>query len=173
MRLPDILNNVSGRLTSIMMNFLLLRFGGTTAVSVYGVLMYADSFITEFLYGMCDALQPAVGYNWGAGNSRRISQIERYCYGTAAGVSLISAAVMILFPLKITQFLYPMATAAFNPCRCCRAHICSGISGTLGFTGNRKLHDGGREIFPGFGYFRCYSICRARADTYCALPARA
>ena len=89
---PIFLNNVSGRLTSIMMNFLLLRFGGTTAVSVYGVLMYADSFITQFLYGMCDALQPAVGYNWGAGNSRRISQIERYCYGTAAGVSLISAA---------------------------------------------------------------------------------
>ena len=55
---PIFLNNVSGRLTSIMMNFLLLRFGGTTAVSVYGVLMYADSFITEFLYGMCDALQP-------------------------------------------------------------------------------------------------------------------
>lgn len=104
---PIFLNNVSGRLTSIMMNFLLLRFGGTTAVSVYGVLMYADSFITEFLYGMCDALQPAVGYNWGAGNSRRISQIERYCYGTAAGVSLISAAVMILFPLKITQFFVP------------------------------------------------------------------
>ena len=119
---PIFLNNVSGRLTSIMMNFLLLRFGGTTAVSVYGVLMYADSFITQFLYGMCDALQPAVGYNWGAGNSRRISQIERYCYGTnsrrisqierycygtAAGVSLISAAVMILFPLKITQFFVP------------------------------------------------------------------
>lgn len=104
---PIFLNNVSGRLTSRMMNFLLLRFGGTTAVSVYGVLMYADSFITQFLYGMCDALQPAVGYNWGAGNSRRISQIERYCYGTAAGVSLISAAVMILFPLKITQFFVP------------------------------------------------------------------
>ena len=46
---PIFLNNVSGRLTSIMMNFLLLRFGGTTAVSVYGVLMYADSFITQFL----------------------------------------------------------------------------------------------------------------------------
>ena len=130
---PIFLNNVSGHLTSIMMNFLLLRFGGTTAVSVYGVLMYADSFITQFLYGMCDALQPAVGYNWGAGNSRRISQIERYCYGTAAGVSLISAAVMILFPLKITQFFVPDGDSGlFNPCRCCRAHICSGISDALG-----------------------------------------
>lgn len=110
---PIFLNNVSGRLTSILMNFLLLRFGGTTAVSVYGVLMYADSFITQFLYGMCDALQPAVGYNWGAGNARRISQIERYCYGTAAGVSLVSAAVLLLFPLQITTFFVPTDDTAF------------------------------------------------------------
>lgn len=110
---PIFLNNVSGRLTSILMNFLLLRFGGTPAVSIYGVLMYADSFITQFLYGMCDALQPAVGYNWGAGNSRRISQIERYCYGTAAGVSLVSAAALWLFPLSITTFFVPDGDAEF------------------------------------------------------------
>lgn len=110
---PIFLNNVSGRLTSIIMNFLLLRFGGTTAVSVYGVLMYADSFITQFLYGMCDALQPAVGYNWGAGNARRISLIERYCYGTAAIVSLLSAALLWLFPQQITLFFVPGGDGGF------------------------------------------------------------
>lgn len=110
---PIFLNNVSGRLTSILMNFLLLRFGGTPAVSIYGVLMYADSFITQFLYGMCDALQPAVGYNWGAGNSRRISQLEKYCYGTAACVSLVSAAALWLFPLPITTFFVPDGDAEF------------------------------------------------------------
>lgn len=110
---PIFLNNLSGRLTSIIMNFLLLRFGGTTAVSVYGVLMYADSFITQFLYGMCDALQPAVGYNWGAGNARRISLIERYCYGTAAIVSLLSAALLWLFPQQITLFFVPGGDGGF------------------------------------------------------------
>ncbi len=39
--------------------------GGETAVSVYGVLMFAEGFIQPLLYGMCDSLQPAVGYNWG------------------------------------------------------------------------------------------------------------
>ena len=61
--MPNFLNNVAARLTSIFMNILLLRFGGEAAVSVYGVLMYADGIIQPLLYGACDSLQPAVGYN--------------------------------------------------------------------------------------------------------------
>ena len=59
---PNFLNNIAGRITSILMNVLLVRLGGETAVSVYGILMYADGFIQPLLYGMCDSLQPAVGY---------------------------------------------------------------------------------------------------------------
>ena len=62
---PNFLNNIAGRITSILMNVILVRLGGETAVSVYGILMYADGFIQPLLYGMCDSLQPAVGYNWG------------------------------------------------------------------------------------------------------------
>ena len=36
-------------------------------MSIYGILMYVDGFIQPLLYGMCDSLQPAVGFNWGAG----------------------------------------------------------------------------------------------------------
>ena len=63
---PTFLNNIAGRVTSILMNLFLVRLGGELAVSVYGVLMYVDGFIQPLLYGMCDSLQPAVGYNWGA-----------------------------------------------------------------------------------------------------------
>ena len=61
--MPNFLNNVAARLNSIFMNILLLRFGGETAVSVYGVLMYADGIIQPLLYGACDSLQPAIGFN--------------------------------------------------------------------------------------------------------------
>lgn len=45
------------------MNAILVRLGGETAASVYGVLMFVDGFIQPLLYGMCDLVQPAVGYN--------------------------------------------------------------------------------------------------------------
>ena len=96
--LPTFLNNIAGRITSIVMNMMLVRLGGETAVSVYGILMYADGLILPLLYGMCDALQPAVGYNWGAGRPSRVRAIEKYCFGASGAISLVSGTVLFLFP---------------------------------------------------------------------------
>lgn len=95
---PNFLNNVAGRITSIIMNMILLRVGGATAVSVYGILMFADGFVQPLLYGMCDSLQPAVSFNWGAGDLKRVKAIERCCFTASAIVSLVSALVIFVFP---------------------------------------------------------------------------
>ena len=100
---PTFLNNIAGRITSILMNMFLVRLGGELAVSVYGVLMYVDGFIQPLLYGMCDSLQPAVGYNWGAQKFSRVRAIEKCCFTAAAAVSLLSAAVIALLPGPITR----------------------------------------------------------------------
>ncbi len=98
---PNFLNNIAGRITSILMNTVLVRLGGETAVSVYGILMYADGFIQPLLYGMCDSLQPAVGYNLGAGKHSRVRAIEKCCYVANAVVSLLSMVLIFLFPAQI------------------------------------------------------------------------
>ena len=95
---PNFLNNIAGRITSILMNMILVRLGGENAVSVYGVLMYADGFVQPLLYGMCDSLQPAVSFNWGAGDLKRVKAIERCCFTASAIVSLVSALVIFVFP---------------------------------------------------------------------------
>lgn len=109
---PAFLNNIAGRVTSILMNMLLVRLGGEIAVSVYGVLMYADGFIQPILYGACDSLQPAVGYNWGAGRYSRSRAIEGCCRRAALAISLVSAAVLFAFPAQTAQlFLADAGTA--------------------------------------------------------------
>ena len=100
---PNFLNNIAGRITSIVMNAILVRLGGETAVSVYGILMFADGFIQPLLYGMCDSLQPAVGYNWGAQKFSRVRAIEKCCFTAAAAVSLLSVVVIALLPGPITR----------------------------------------------------------------------
>ena len=99
--LPSFLNNIAGRITSILMNVVLLQLGGATAVSVYGVLMIADGFVQPLLYGMCDSLQPAVGFNWGARNFKRVKAIELRCYGAAFVLALLTTAALALFPRQI------------------------------------------------------------------------
>ena len=91
----------------------LLRVGGQNAVSIYGILMYVDGLIQPLMYGACDSLQPAVSYNWGAGNRRRILAIEKYCFSAAAGISLLSAVVLFLFPGAVTTLFLSDMDAAF------------------------------------------------------------
>ena len=100
---PKFLNNVAGRITSILMNAILVRLGGETAVSVYGILMFAEGFIQPLLYGMCDSLQPAVGYNWGAQKFSRVRAIETCCFVASGIISLASVFVIALFPAPITR----------------------------------------------------------------------
>ena len=100
---PNFLNNVAGRITSILMNLILVRLGGETAVSMYGILMYVDGFIQPLLYGTCDSLQPAVGFNWGAGKYSRVRAIEKCCFAASIVISLVSVAVILIFPGPITQ----------------------------------------------------------------------
>ena len=110
---PNFLNNIAGRLTSILMNILLVRLGGETAVSVYGILMYADGFIQPLLYGMCDSMQPAVGYNWGAGRFSRVRAIEKCCFTASAVVSLTAAAVLFCFPRQVAMLFMSGGNAAY------------------------------------------------------------
>lgn len=113
---PIFLNNVSGRLTSIMMNFLLLRFGGTTAVSVYGVLMYADSFITQFFVpdgdsGLLTLAAAAVPIFAVAYLARWVS-LATESYMTAVGkylqASVISVVTAFAAPALILIVLFPL-----------------------------------------------------------------
>lgn len=100
---PNFLNNIAGRITSILMNSILVRLGGETAVSVYGILMFAEGFIQPLLYGMCDSLQPAVGYNWGAQKYSRVRAIEKCCFIASGIISLLSVAIIAFFPEQITK----------------------------------------------------------------------
>lgn len=108
---PNFLNNIAGRITSILLNVLLVRLGGETAVSVYGILMYVEGFIQPLLYGTCDSLQPAVGYNWGAGKYSRVRKIQRCCFTASLVISLLAAGVILLLPGEITRLFMAGAGA--------------------------------------------------------------
>ena len=110
---PNFLNNIAGRITSILLNYILVRLGGETAVSIYGILMYVDGFIQPLLYGMCDSLQPAVGYNWGAAKYSRVRAIEKCCFIASAIISVLSVLVISFFPETITRLFMGDVTNEF------------------------------------------------------------
>lgn len=100
--MPAFLNNVAGRVTSVLLNAALLAQGGEDAVAVYGVLMYASGVVFPLLYGTCDALQPAVGYNLGAGRIDRVVKLEKRIFVACAAISVTLATAMLIFPRELT-----------------------------------------------------------------------
>lgn len=100
------LTNISGRIFSIVMNILLLRFGGEAAVAIYGVIMTVAGIIEMLLYGVMDSLQPAIGYNYGAERFDRVKTLEKYVLLAGASISLTGGLALFAFPAAIaTPFL--------------------------------------------------------------------
>lgn len=103
---PVFLNNISGRVTSILINVSLMTLGakvwgedgGTTAVAVYAVLMYSSDLCWPLLYGISDSLSPAIGYNWGAESYDRVKKILTCGYIGTAVVGLVSTSILFFFP---------------------------------------------------------------------------
>jgi len=109
---PVFLNNIAGRVTSIILNISLMTLGvrefgengGQTAVAVYAVLMYASDLCWPLLYGISDSLAPAIGYNWGAGNYGRVKKILRCVLIGTATVGLLSTAFLFFFPGTVASW---------------------------------------------------------------------
>jgi len=110
--LPTFLNNMAGRLASIVINFALLHVGGDVAVSAYGVLMYSGDFAQMFLYGMTDSLQPAIGYNWGAGAVKRVKSIAKCVFTASAIVSLAAAFILFFFSRPVASIFVDASETA-------------------------------------------------------------
>ncbi len=100
---PIFLNNIAGRIAAIVINVALLKMGGQTAVAAYSVLMYAGEIIRPMIYGMSDAVQPAIGYNYGSGSLDRVKAIAKCSFAACAAVSLLGTAAMLIFPSQTTN----------------------------------------------------------------------
>ncbi len=96
--MPVFLNNIAGRVTAIIMNATLLRIGGQTAIAAYAVLMYSGAIVEPMLYGVSDAVQPAIGYNWGANSLPRVKAIAKCSFVFCGMISLLCTALMVGCP---------------------------------------------------------------------------
>ena len=109
---PVFLSNVSGRVTSILMNITLMTLGarafgnggGQTAVAIYAVLMYSSDLAWPLLYGIADSLAPALGYNWGARDFSRVKRIATTAYVGTAIVGLLSTSFLFFCPDLIASW---------------------------------------------------------------------
>lgn len=99
----EFFSNVSMSVMSIVYNFFLLKYGGTTAVAAFSVIMYVDSFVGMMSFGLCGSMQPAISYCYGAGLLKKVKAIfKRVVFG-----ALLLSGLSLLFMMFAGPYVAP------------------------------------------------------------------
>ena len=95
--------NVAGSVINAIINNSLLKYGGDNAIAAVVVF---NRFVTIFVFiviGICQGMQPILGYNYGSGNHDRLFRTVRLAAGTALVITLIGSVIGQIFPRGIAS----------------------------------------------------------------------
>ena len=98
--------NIAASAINMLINTSLLKYGGDNAVGAAGIFTTYTSLIVMIIIGICQGMQPIVGYNYGAGNLHRL----RRAFWLAVGVSTILCVVGSIFSTTCPRLIAKIFT---------------------------------------------------------------
>ena len=90
--------NFAACATNAMVNNLLLKYGGDTAVGAVGIFATYTGLLCMTVVGVCQGVQPILGYNYGALQFDRLRKAFWMSVGVGLGITTFGAAVAEIFP---------------------------------------------------------------------------
>lgn len=103
---PSIVN-VASCLINILINKTLLAYGGDDAIASAGVFVTFSSVLVAVMIGICQGMQPIIGYNYGAGRFDRLKRTFWYAVGASTAVCCVGWAVAMLCPASVARIFIP------------------------------------------------------------------
>lgn len=108
--------NLASCLINVVINNTLYSYGGDTAVAAAGIFTTYSSMLVAFIIGICQGMQPVVGYNYGAGELKRLLRTFWLAVAAASGVCFVGWAVGLTLPryvaMAFTKDLHLIDTTA-------------------------------------------------------------
>lgn len=100
--------DVTMGILTILFNRQIVKYLGTDALAVYGIIVNISSFVQCCAYSVGQAAQPIISTNFGAGNGKRIRETLKYALGTAAFFSIFWTVLSLAAPnLYVRIFMSP------------------------------------------------------------------
>ncbi len=102
--------DVAMGILTVLFNRQIMKYLGTNALSVYGVIINISTFVQCCAYSIGHAAQPMISANFGAGKKERIFQILKYALGTSAFFGILWTVMSETPPnLFVHIFMSPSA----------------------------------------------------------------
>lgn len=100
--------DVAMGILTILFNRQIMKYLGTDALAVYGVIVNISTFAQCCAYSVGQASQPVISINYGAGRGDRIRQTLKYALGTTAFFSILWTVLSLTIPnVFIRIFMTP------------------------------------------------------------------
>lgn len=110
--LSEFINEISGGLVILVLNWLLVIRLGVDGIAAFAVINYLIFVSLMLYYGIADALHLLVSHNHGAGNAERIRQFVNTALSTVFMLSLGLTLLLLLKPQWLTQLFLDEASAS-------------------------------------------------------------
>lgn len=101
---PSAISDLSMGIICVLFNRQIMKYLGTDALSVYGVITQITAFAQCLAYGAGQAAQPILSQNYGAGRYSRIRECTKYGLYTSGVMGLFWVGAMLLVPGLFIQF---------------------------------------------------------------------
>ncbi|MBO5054697.1 MAG: MATE family efflux transporter [Muribaculaceae bacterium] len=95
--------NAAACLINFLINAELVKRGGDMAVGAAGIFSTVTQLVVMVVLGICQGMQPIVGYNYGAGKLHRLKHTYWLAVGASTALCVLGSAVGLLFPGLIAR----------------------------------------------------------------------
>ena len=95
---PTFLTQLANSLLNVILNRSLIIYGGDIAVSGIGVINSIQTFMLMPVFGISQGAQPIIGYNFGAGKTKRVKEGLKWAVIFATVIVVIGWLITRLFP---------------------------------------------------------------------------
>jgi putative MATE family efflux protein len=99
--LSPFLMNAMASIVNVVINQMLVKHGGDIAIGANGIISSYSIVMIMILFGLCQGMQPIVGYNYGAGRLKRMKDTYKL---TARVASMVTGGFFIM-ALLIPEWL--------------------------------------------------------------------
>lgn len=94
---PSLVNELSSGIVMVVFNFLMLRFGGNTAVAAYGVIANISLVVIAMFTGIAQGAQPLISRNHGCGLPEQRNAVVRFSVRTAVLLAIFVYLFLLFF----------------------------------------------------------------------------
>ncbi|MGL4292323.1 MAG: MATE family efflux transporter, partial [Bacteroidales bacterium] len=95
--------NVTASMVNVFLNRTLLEHGGDLAIGAFGIVNSFAMIIVMLIIGLCQGMQPIVGYNYGARRFDRVEEVFKKTLLVATGFSMLGFLIAFFMPRLIVN----------------------------------------------------------------------